>query len=306
MAIANRHRDPDGKRSSDKPFQLQATNRARGAKQIAPSFALSATMTDANKARFNAEAAAWDNNPDVHVATQLASEAILKRFPELQRRKDAGKVSSDGPQILEIGCGTGLLSLKMAPYAKSLLAVDAAAGMIDALKLKLNNDASPKNVHPLSAMLEDPEDERLPPASAVDSTAPDGPGSAPRQKFDLILSHLVLHHIPELEPLLATMHGCLKPGGYIALTDFEDFGPEARKFHPEAKMGGVERDGINRQRFVGMMQDAGFMDVDAITGFTMEKEIERYPGEWGAEKPKDKELAMMDFPFLLCTARKPD
>ncbi len=90
--------------------------------------------------------------------------------------------------------------------------------------------------------------------------------SGPRRKFDLITSHLVLHHIPDLAALLRTMYGCLKPGGRIALTDFEDFGPEARRFHPEAKMGGVERHGVNAVWFTALIKEAGFEDVEGEAG----------------------------------------
>ncbi len=113
---------------------------------------------------------------------------------------------------------------------RNLLAVDAADGMIAALEQKLRTQpGAPENVKPLSIMLEDPEDPRLPAAHGTD-----GPG--PRMKFDLVISHLVLHHIADLRGVLTTMLGCLKPGGSVALTDFEDFGPEARRFHPEAKI----------------------------------------------------------------------
>lgn len=187
----------------------------------------------------------------------------------------------------------------MAPYARSVVAVDAASGMIDALreKLKRPENLSVTNVQPVCVLLVDPEDSALPLARNA---------AAGRRKFDLILSHMVLHHIPDLRELLHTMHGCLKPGGWIALTDFEDFGPEARKFHPEAKMAGVERHGINRKWFEGLIRDEGFVDISIQEGFSMEKEVERYPGEWGHNKPSSDEttLATMEFPFLLCCAKK--
>lgn len=175
--------------------------------------------------------------------------------------------------------------------------------MIDALDIKLQQRDAPKNIETLSIMLEDPEDSRMPPAHASDA-------KGPRRKFDLILSHLVLHHIPELQPLLHTMFGCLKPGGTIALTDFEDFGPEARKFHPEAKMVGVERHGIPKKEFAAMIGKAGFVDVDVNVGWTMRKDVERHPGEWGLKKPSaedigEKGFAEMDFPFLICMGRRP-
>lgn len=190
---------------------------------------------------------------------------------------------------------------------RSIVAVDAAAGMVDALKMKLAGrvtDAAappPSNVTPLCIMLEDPEDAALP-------AARDGSGT--RMKFDLVLSHLVLHHIPELKPLLTTMLGCLKPGGWVCLTDYQDFGPEARKFHPEGKMIGVERHGINAQWFAGLMEEVGFENVVVSVAWTMDKEVENEPGEWGGvegkgefKKPKDG-TKTMPFPFLLCRGRK--
>ena len=38
--------------------------------------------------RFNAEAAAWDSNPDVHKASDAALEALLQTFPELKAYRE--------------------------------------------------------------------------------------------------------------------------------------------------------------------------------------------------------------------------
>ena len=245
-------------------------------------------------------AAAWDSNPDVHRASEAAAQAILAQFKHIHALKDKSQdtVASRGPDILEIGCGTGLLTLRMAPYARSVVAVDAAAGMIGALKQKLarQENASITNVQLLNTLLVDPDAPELP--SPVD-------GGSGRRRFDLILSHLVLHHIANLKELLTTMIGCLKPGGSVALTDYEDFGLEARKFHPEAKMAGVGRHGIDRRWFEGLMQQVGFVNVDVREGFRMRKDVERYPGEWGHKKPNGVTFEQMDFPFLLCCGTKP-
>lgn len=101
------------------------------------------------------------------------------------------------------------------------------------------------------------------------------------------------------------MHGCLKSGGEIALTDFQDFGPEAKKFHPQSKMKGVERDGINKDWIEGLIKEAGFVDVDVSVGWTMEKEVERWEGEFGNKaEGGEGEGEMMEFPFLICRGRK--
>ncbi|KXJ96656.1 hypothetical protein Micbo1qcDRAFT_155250, partial [Microdochium bolleyi] len=154
--------------------------------------------------------------------------------------------------------------------------------MINALQIKLDkpeNAAASRNVTAIYKLLEDPEDEALPPAAAA-AAAADGGGKGSggaRLKFDLITSHLVLHHIADVPGVLNTMFGCLKPGGWVGLTDFEDFGPEARKFHPESKMEGVERDGIPRDWMAGLLKDAGFVDVDVKVAWRTEKTVEKFP-----------------------------
>ena len=248
--------------------------------------------------RFNSEAAAWDSNPDVHRFSDGALQALLTAREDLAAAKNSGTPAAI--DVLEIGCGTGLLSLRLAPYVRSILAVDAAEGMIDALRQKLSglpDGAVGSNISPLCLLLTDPEDPALPPAT-------DGRA---RRKFDLITSHLVLHHIADLESLLRTIYGSLKAGGEAALTDFEDFGPEARKFHPEAKMDGVERHGVDAAWFAGLMKAAGFVDVDVKAAWVMEKEVERFPGEWDDGKPKGGNITpeTLRFPFLLCRGKRP-
>src|SRR5271169_5686241 len=95
--------------------------------------------------RFNAEAAAWDSNPFVHEASAEALKALqnLRLLPA----DKADPMSQDhGLDVLEIGCGTGLLTLLVAPYARQIVAVDAARGMIDALSAKLARPQAPSNV----------------------------------------------------------------------------------------------------------------------------------------------------------------
>jgi len=245
--------------------------------------------------RFNHEAQNWDANPFVHAASEQAQKALLSRYLTLRESLAPG----EGLDVLEIGCGTGLLSLLIAPYAQHVVAVDAAQGMIDVMQQKLNKPDALKNITPVCVLLENPEDTSLPPASPSNS-------HGPRKKFDLIISHLVLHHIPELRPVLETMLGCLKTGGSVALTDFEDFGPEARRFHPLKKMAGVERHGIHTKTMTKLMQDVGFVDVDVGPAWTMKKSVEKYEGEFEDRgRANAGEGEVMEFPFLVCYGRKP-
>lgn len=241
--------------------------------------------------RFNAEAAAWDSNPFVHAMSLEAARVIKRRVP-------AFSPGASPPDILEVGCGTGLLTFEVAQDAHRFVAVDAAEGMIEVLSHKLTRPDAPKNVTPLAILLEDPEDKRLPPA---DEGSPEGP----RLKFDVILSHLVLHHIADLRGVLTTMLGCLKPGGVVALTDFEDFGPEARRFHPEGKMEGVEHHGIGREGMAELMRDVGFGDVRVEVAWEHEKIVERFPGEFKDGQPGKGQGEMMKFSYLICMGERP-
>lgn len=246
---------------------------------------------NAGNSRFNQEALNWDSRPFVNEASQAAAKAILANCKTLQWQPK---------QVLEIGCGTGILSFLIAPHVDRIVAVDAAEGMIEVLKQKLEKPNAPKNILPVAVLLEDPEDEHLPPADQSKD-------SGPRQKFDLITSHLVLHHIPDLEGVLRTMLGCLAPGGRLMLTDFQDWGPEAQRFHPESKFDGVERHGINVEKMTQLMSNVGFANVSVSPEWTMEKTVEKFPGEFGKEgKPADDSQGeVMDIPFVICYGEKP-
>lgn len=247
--------------------------------------------------RFNAEAAAWDSNPFVHTASKHACEALLKRFPALAKE-------SPSLDVLEIGCGTGLLTFMMAPYARSITAVDASHGMIDVLKRKIG-ESGVQNVEGICVLLEDPEDEALPPSREANPQAIAKGERAGRMRFDLIMSHLVLHHIPDLEGVLKTMLGCLKDEGWVALTDFEDEGPQSRCFHPKSKMEGVERDGIGREKMEALMTEVGYRDVRVEVGWSMEKRVERWEGEFGNKgRGEEGEGVIRQFPFVVCLGRR--
>ncbi|KAF2167102.1 hypothetical protein M409DRAFT_54307 [Zasmidium cellare ATCC 36951] len=247
----------------------------------------------ANDTRFNKEAAAWDSRPGIHKASKHACGAILAQLNSLAPEKPLHEL-----EVLEIGCGTGVLSFLLAPHVKRIVAVDAAEGMIDVLKQKLDKPDAPRNIVALALLLEDPEDPSLPPA---EPSKPDGP----RLKFDLITSHLVLHHIPDLTAVLQTMHECLAPDGRVMLTDFQDFGPEAQRFHARSRMEGVCRHGIATLAMEALMLQAGFVEVEVEPKWTMSKTVERFDGEFGEVGMQKEGMGkQMDFPFVLCCGVK--
>ncbi|KAF3940541.1 hypothetical protein ABW19_dt0207838 [Dactylella cylindrospora] len=254
-------------------------------------------MTDASNERFNSEAETWDLNPDVQAATKSALEAVLERVPSLSL------INHFKPKVLDLGTGTGLLSLALSPYASRILSVDPSHGMISALSRKLLAKNAPVNITPLQALLQSAEDPKLP-------NDPDSDDPNQKIRFDVIVSNLVMHHIPDLKSFIKLTYDLLAPGGVIALTDFENTSEESRRFHPEDKMDGVERHGLLRTEMEEWLNEAGFTDAKVETGWVMRKQVERFPGEWKGGKPKsvalekEEDRCMMDFNFLVCMGRK--
>jgi SAM-dependent methyltransferase len=195
--------------------------------------------------------------------------------------------------VLEIGSGTGLLSFTLAPHVNTLIGVDTAEGMISAFNTKLSDMEATPNLCAINHFLEDPDSEVL-------QNAAESLGLLKPHRFELVVSHLTLHHIASLEEIFGLMYRCLKPGGIVALTDYEDFGKEAIRFHPEAKRPGVEHHGIKKELAREMLEKVGFEDVRVEEVFVLKKEVDE---EEGYEKLGGRE---MEFPFLMVFGSRGD
>jgi SAM-dependent methyltransferase len=190
-------------------------------------------------------------------------------------------------RVLEIGCGTGLLSFTLAPHVHSLLGVDTAEGMISAFHTKLQDLEKP-NLMAINHLLTNPDSPEMQSAC----TALEGGEATSGHRFDLVVSHLTLHHIENLEGVFETMFKCLRKGGVVALTDYEDFGKEAIRFHPVKKRPGVEHHGIKKDVARELLVKAGFEDVKIDEAFVLRKEVED-------EEGMKKLMGEMAFPFLM-------
>ncbi|EST07171.1 Methyltransferase type 11 [Kalmanozyma brasiliensis GHG001] len=217
--------------------------------------------------RFDAEAATWDSKPEVVESSRLCLRTLLHHSPKYVP-------SLGSASVLEIGCGTGLLTVPLAEHVGSVLALDTAKGMIGMLNAKVATQGLGEKVTAKVKLLENAEDDVL-----------------ERKKFDLVVSHLVFHHVPDMRQLVAVMLDTLKQGGRVWISDFEDDGPQAEAFHPKDKHAGVERHGLKAQEMEGIMIQAGFKDVEVFESFRMDKEVE----SGGTQA----------FPFLAITGVRP-
>jgi len=136
---------------------------------------------------FDRSARDWDENPLHAERNRAIADAVLTR------------VSLHGKaRALEFGCGTGELTLRLAPHVDSVLATDASGGMIEQLEGKLTGSA-PTGITPRQ----------------LDLLA----GSLPEGPFDLIYSAMTLHHIDDVALLFRQLAGLLAPGGRVAVAD---------------------------------------------------------------------------------------
>ena len=156
---------------------------------------------------------------------------------------------------MEYGCGTGLVTLALAPRLGSVTAVDSSAGMLAVLERKVV-ERGMENVRPLllDLRLEEP----------------------PPGRYDLIFSSMTLHHIRDVRSLLALFYGLLHPGGYLAVADLDE---EDGSFHGVRE---VEHHGFERGEFLQMLSASGFADGRALTAHLLRREA---PGGGVREYP---------------------
>lgn len=188
---------------------------------------------------FDTAAATWDKPQRVRLATEVAA-AMTAALP-LSREWDA----------MDFGCGTGLVTLPLAPLVGSILGVDSSANMVEQLNAKVTEQGC-GNARAVRLDLEQ--------------------GELPQGRYHLITSSMTMHHIPEPLPLLRSLRALLHPGGYIAISDLE---AEDGSFHGDSL--GVFHNGFDHDRFAALLEQAGFTNIRVATATAVVKEGRRYP-----------------------------
>ena len=153
-------------------------------------------------------------------------------------------------RALEYGCGTGLLSFELRDDLGQITMADTSEGMLQVLREKIDA-AQAEN---MTAVRLDLASEPVPP-----------------ERYDLIYSLMVLHHIPDTHGILRAFHKILRPGGILCICDLDQ---EDGSFHTGEFDGhlGFERRGL--KQFVG---EAGFADIRISTAHEMHKNGRIYP-----------------------------
>jgi ubiquinone/menaquinone biosynthesis C-methylase UbiE len=180
----------------------------------------------------------WAAGYDVLVGWMtLGQEAALRQMTvELAQVKP-------GDQVLDVGCGTGSLTIaakKAAGPAGEVHGIDPAPQMIELARRKAVRAGAEVNFQ--VGLIED-----IP---------------YPEGKFDLVLSSLMLHHLPDdlKRKGFSEVHRVLKPGGRFVAVDFDPpTRPPARWL--AALFFGHGMLQSNLRTLEAMLQSAGFIET---------------------------------------------
>lgn len=139
----------------------------------------------------------WDTNVDVRTYAAMAFDSWDRKVSPMVR---------DLPdcRVLDFGCGTGLLTERLAPICGQVLAVDTSAKMLDVLRQKISD----MNISNVIAM-----------EVAVNAnTVKENPDLA--SKFDLVVASSVCSFLPDYETTLCNLVSILNPGGLFIQWDW--------------------------------------------------------------------------------------
>ncbi len=186
------------------------------------------------KRNFDKEAASWDENP---ARVKLANNIALTISKQITLTPEM--------DIMDFGCGTGLLTFQLQPFVRSVTGVDSSQGMLDVFNSKIAK-LKLKNVTALFADLDR--------------------GDKLTGKYHLVLSSMTLHHIKEIEPLFTQFYKVTAPGGYLCIADLDLDGGQ---FHEENT--GVFHFGFDRAYLRNVFIKAGYDDVRNVTAAKIEK-----------------------------------
>lgn len=186
---------------------------------------------------FDKEAAQWDENPlRVKLANDVAASIIREAAP------------SRDMDVLDFGCGTGLVTLRLQPLVRTITCADSSQGMLNVLEEKIKTQGIPN----IKTQFVDFEK-----------------GGHIVGKFHLVVSSMTLHHVPDTALVLRQWRDLLLPGGILC---FADLDAEDGSFHPDNT--GVFHFGFDRGKLKDLLGNIGFSHVRDTAAATIFREIE--------------------------------
>jgi tRNA (cmo5U34)-methyltransferase len=201
--------------------------------------------------KFDESANDWDKN-NVHTERSKVIAVKLKEKMDFK----------PGMKVMEFGAGTGLLSFFLRDSFASITLVDSSREMIRVCNEKISQGKATN----MNAVQIDLEHEDF------------------NEKFNLIYSQMVFHHIGDVGKMIHKFSGMLEENGKIAIADLFT---EDGTFHSDGFTG---HHGFDPEELSYLIHSAGFTDIHFETCFIQEK--------------IDSEGKRKEYPVFLITARK--
>jgi 2-polyprenyl-3-methyl-5-hydroxy-6-metoxy-1,4-benzoquinol methylase len=189
--------------------------------------------------RFDEAAATWDALPRRVELARAVAAAIARKVP-----------LSPDLDLLDFGCGTGLVTLELRPLVRSATGADTSGGMLEILAGKARESGQT-----IETLRLDPEN--------LESLV---------GRYHLIVSSMALHHVADLAPLFRRFLDRLHPRGSVALADLDR---EDGSFHEDGA--GVFHQGFEREVIRDLLAEAGFVDIEIGTATVTAKGGHDYP-----------------------------
>ena len=194
--------------------------------------------SNAQTTHFDEAAANWDAEPRRVELAKAVGEAILRQVQP-----------TCGMDVLDYGCGTGLLGLFLLPRVRSVTGADSSPGMLKVLEEKIRSGGFERMRTQQLDLGRDP---------------------IPESRYHLIVANMVLHHVDQTEALLAAFYEMLLPGGTVAIADLDT---EHGLFHGPDVAASVYHHGFDRDAFKDRLCWAGFVDAKGATAHVIRKPI---------------------------------
>ncbi len=207
--------------------------------------------------KFNREALQWDENPQRRAVALGVAQAII-----------AAVNPSKTMRALEFGCGTGLVSMEIAPLVQTLSAIDTSPEMLAVFQEKISTSGI-TNIETSCINL-----------SASSET------SLNEKRFELMYSSMTLHHIDDTAGFLNQLSDLLSPGGIVALADLD---LEDGLFHDDPLE--PVHHGFDRAELAALLNGAGLQVTSFETIYTFNK--------------TNRAGIVAAYPVFLVTATKP-
>jgi len=183
---------------------------------------------------FDNRARNWDEDP-IRVERARAVAGAIARMVPLH----------DRISCIEYGAGTGLLGFALQPQVGTMLLTDASAAMTEVAGEKIASAELEDKMRVLQLdLLTDP---------------------TPAERFDLLITQMTLHHIPDIPAILSAFFGLLASPGWLCIADLD---MEDGSFHDSGFQGhrGFDRAALGRQ-----VEEAGFCTPGFETAYTMRR-----------------------------------